>query len=345
MTPPMHQSKNVRIKPSFSIVAHDADTVELRHGVWNVRSYTLTDHARTGRLYGLLRGLDGTASRADVAKANGVTRAEVEALVDHLDQLGVIARAPETALDSYLESTGAYTTEAPVPPVVVLGGYALAAATARVLDGSLPGGVEVAGEDDPLHRALLEADPVALEDGLTFERFTERFEPWRGKVLVHVAEEPHPLRLSVLNRIALALRTPWIQAAVDGPMLLIGPAFSPPASACFACFETRVLMNLRESAAYQRYKDALVRRSIRAGEPPTLDALRALVAGHVGLEALNLALTGTTTTLGKVLGIYVPTMEIAYSEVLRLPGCRACGPVPEREATELYFDVRRWIDA
>ncbi|MFF5207635.1 TOMM precursor leader peptide-binding protein [Streptosporangium sp. NPDC000396] len=341
----MQQSKNIRIKPSFSVVAHDADTVELRHGVWNVRSYTLTDHARTGRLYGLLSGLDGSTGRAEVAKANGVTRAEIEALVDHLDQLGVIARGPETALDAYIESTGAYVAETPAPPVVVLGGAALADATARVLDPSAPAGVEVAGEDDPLHRALLEADLVELEDGLAFERFVERFEPWRGKLLVHVAEEPHPLRLSVLNRVALALRTPWIQAAVDGPMVMIGPSFFPPTSACFACFETRVLMNLRESAGYQRYKDALVRQSIRVGRPPTLDALRALVAGHVGLEALNLALTGSTTTLGKVLGIYVPTMEIAYSEVLRLPGCRACGPVVEREATELYFDVRRWIDA
>ncbi|GGK75149.1 hypothetical protein Sme01_50770 [Sphaerisporangium melleum] len=340
----MQQSKNVRIKPSFSVVAHDADTVELRHGVWNVRSYTLTDHARTGRLYGLLSGLDGSAGRAEVAKANGVTRAEIEALVDHLDQLGVIARGPETALDAYIENTGAYLAETPAPPVVVLGGSALAEATAGILAPSAPAGVEVAGEDDPLNRALLDADLVALEDGLAFERFAERFEPWRGKLLVHVAEEPHPVRLTVLNRIALALRTPWIQAAIDGPMVMIGPTFFPPTSACFACFETRVLMNLRESAGYQRYKDALVRRSIRSGTPPTLDALRAVVAGHVGLEALNMALTGSTTTLGKVLGIYVPTMEIAYSEVLRLPGCRACGPVVEREATELYFDVRRWID-
>lgn len=341
----MQQSKNVRIKPSFSVIAHDADTVELRHGVWNVRSYTLIDHARTGRLFNLLSGLDGTTSRADVAKANGVTRAEVEALVDHLDQLGVISHAPETALDGYLESTGSYTAETPATPTVVLGSGPLAAATVRVLATSAPGGVEAAGEDDPLHRELLNADPTALEDGLEFERFVERFEPWRGKLLVHVAEAPHPLRLSVLNRVALALRTPWIQAAIDGPMVLIGPSFFPPTSACFACFETRVLMNLRETAAYQRYKDALVRQTIRVGEPPTLDALRALVAGHVGLEALNLATTGSTTTLGKVLGIYVPTMEIAYSEVLRMPGCRACGPVVQREATELYFDVRRWIDA
>ncbi|GII60439.1 hypothetical protein Skr01_05240 [Sphaerisporangium krabiense] len=340
----MQQSKNVRIKPSFSVVAHDADTVELRHGVWNVRSYTLTDHARTGRLYGLLTGLDGTTGRAEVAKANGVTRAEVEALVDHLDQLGVIARGPETALDAYIENAGAYVAEAPAPPIVVLGGGPLAAATARVLEPSAPGGVEVAGEDSAPYRALLEADLVALEDGLAFERFAERFEPWRGRLLVHVAEEPHPLRLSVLNRIALTLGTPWIQAAIDGPMVLIGPSFHPPTSACFACFETRVLMNLRESAGYQRYKDALVRRAVRAGEPPTLEALRAMVAGHVGLEALNLALTGYTPTLGKVLGIYVPSMEVAYSEVLRLPGCRACGPVTQREATELYFDVRRWID-
>ena len=34
---------NVRLKRHYSLIAHSPDTVELRHGVWNPTSVTLTD--------------------------------------------------------------------------------------------------------------------------------------------------------------------------------------------------------------------------------------------------------------------------------------------------------------
>ena len=66
-----------------------------------------------------------------------------------------------------------------------------------------------------------------------------------------------PLQLRLLNQISLALGIPWMHAAIDGPFLLIGPCFVPHRTSCYACFETRVTMNLRESASYQQYKSAL----------------------------------------------------------------------------------------
>nr|WP_225956101.1 TOMM precursor leader peptide-binding protein [Amycolatopsis lexingtonensis] len=165
-------------------------------------------------------------------------------------------------------------------------------------------------------------------------------------MVVHATEAVHPLRLAVLNRLALALGTPWLQSAVDGPLLLVGPTFVPDSSACFTCFETRVVMNLREAASYQRYKQALAKaQEVTGTAAEGLGVLTSLVASHTALEAVNFAVTGSTSTVGKVLGIYLPSMEVAYSEVLRLPGCPSCGAVPERDGTELYFDVRRWVDA
>jgi hypothetical protein len=58
------------------------------------------------------------------------------------------------------------------------------------------------------------------------------------------------------------------------------------------------------------------------------------------MEALNFALAGTSFTVGKVLCVYLPTMEFTYNEVLRVPGCTACGSAPERDDRELYFDIR-----
>ncbi|CAL9535381.1 TOMM precursor leader peptide-binding protein [Streptomyces sp. enrichment culture] len=345
-------SRTVRIKSVYSVVPHDRNTVELRSGVWSPQSITLVDHSGGGRLSALVTGLDGTRDRAQLAKEAGVTRTELEALIDHLDQLAVLEHGPSTALDAFLDRMASGRVErAAFPNVKLLGGSAAAAQVSQLLGVHEQLTVGGPDEEDRLV-ALLDDCPLdVLEDGLAFERFVENFEDWRGCLLVHAADAVHPLRLAVLNRVALALETPWIQAAVDGPLLLVGPTFVPDSTACFTCFETRVVMNLREGAAYQRYKQALA-APVNGGpangqstDDGCAGVLSSLLASHTALEAVNMAVTGTTSTVGKVLGIYLPSMEMVYSEVLRLPGCPSCGAVPERDGTEVYFDVRRWIDA
>ncbi|MFE0100724.1 TOMM precursor leader peptide-binding protein [Streptomyces sp. NPDC059009] len=341
-------SRTVRIKSVYAVVPHDRNTVELRSGVWNPQSITLVDHSGAGRLSTLVSGLDGTRDRSQLAKEAGVTRTELEALIDHLDQLAVLEHGPSTALDAYLDRTATGRVErAATESVRILGGGSSAAQVAALLGTHEQ--LTVSGPEDSAEQLrLLDQCPLdTLEDGLAFERFAEQFEDWRGCLLVHIGDAVHPLRLATLNRVALALGTPWIQAALDGPLLLVGPTFVPDSTACFTCFETRVVMNLREGAAYQRYKKALA-----SAEGPLAEhgdggtgVLTSLLASHTALEALNMAVTGATSTVGKVLGIYLPSMEMVYSEVLRLPGCPSCGTVPERDGTEVYFDVRRWIDA
>lgn len=341
------RSKELRLKREFSVVAHSPDVIELRSGVWNTRSITLTDQAGQGRLYDLLVGLDGTASPREVAKRAGVSRTDVEALLDRLRQLGAVEPGPSSALDAYLElvwplrAAGGERPE--VPPVVVLGAGALAERIAAELAGSVPA-VTHAGPTDACLRALAATELGTLDDTLAFTDRLTAFEGWRGSVLVHAEEVVDPARLTVLNRITLALRVPLLHVAIDGPFVFVGPFVVPWSSACYECFETRVAMNLRESAGYQKYKDALVRAAVRLGEPPALEPVRSLAAAHAALEVVTYAHTGAACTVGKVLGVYLPSMEIAYNEVLRLPGCAGCGSLPERDAGELYFDVRAWLD-
>lgn len=339
----------MRIKPTYSVISHDPNTVELRSGVWNPQSFTLVDHSGAGRLTALVRGLDGTRDRAELAKQTGVTRTELEALIDHLEQLSVLEHGPSTALDAFLDRTaggGAQIEQVAIDVVRVLGDGASATQVAGLL-GEHEQLRLLTPDDHARQLEILDDCPLeVLEDGLAFERFVESFEDWRGCLLVHVSDTVHPLRLAVLNRLALALELPWIQAALDGPLLLVGPTFVPGSTACFTCFETRVVMNLREAASYQRYKQALANASgVAATRAGCGGVLSALLAAHTALEGVNMAVTGTTSTVGKVLGIYLPSMEMVYSEVLRLPGCPSCGSVPERDGAELYFDVRRWVDA
>jgi thiazole/oxazole-forming peptide maturase SagC family component len=153
----------------------------------------------------------------------------------------------------------------------------------------------------------------------------------------------NPILFQTLNRVCLELCIPWIHSAVDGPFLFIGPIFVPYRSACYECFEARVIMNLRENASYQRYKQAIVEGHIKFGRLPIEPVLSGLLASHTALETLNFVQTENSFTVNKVLAIYLPTMEFTFNEVLRVPGCTACSPSSERDDKELYFDVRALI--
>jgi hypothetical protein len=99
-------------------------------------------------------------------------------------------------------------------------------------------------------------------------------------------------------------------------------------------------MNLREAAVYQRYKNALVSSQVPGNGQSNSAVLASMLMSLTAMEALAFAATGDSTTLGSVLSIYLPTMEFSMNEVLRLPGCAACAPLPERDDEELYFDAR-----
>lgn len=345
----MNQQKNLRIKRHYSIIAHGPNIVELRYGVWNPISFTLTDEAESGHLYKLLNRLDGSLSSSELAKAQNISRADVEALLDHLIQLGVAETGSSTSLDHYLDDV--VPTLKPVDdkappdlPIVLMGDPDLTLEIQRYLKGSLiDTDITVVNAHDPAWLALSENDTSWLMNGITFQERVEIFEKWRNKFLILATKVINPILFQSLNRVCLEYRVPWIHSAIDGPFLFIGPIFIPHRSACYECFETRVIMNLRENASYHRYKQAIVEGIIKYGRLPIEQVLLGLLASHTALETLNFVQTENSFTVGKVLAIYLPTMEFTFNEVLRVPGCTACSPSSERDDKELYFDVRAFI--
>lgn len=335
----MSSNGHIRLKRQFSLVPHSPDEVELRAGVWNAVSYTLNDESQSGRLYRLLVRLDGTASPGEIAESEGVPHDDVESLIDHLSGLGVVEFGPTSALDHYLDTMVPWRAP-PEPgvtrPIVLLGEDDVSNEIDRLVRAMLP--------DSDIRRdrtapAGLDRHAGSLNDGIAFELGLEAFEHWRGVFVIAASSAVHPLRMRALNRVCLALDIPWLHAAVDGPFIFVGPLAIPRRSACYECLETRITMNLRESASYQRYKRALVEGKVRSGRCPLEPALAGLMASHVALEAINFLASGGGHTVSKTLAIHVPTMEFAFHEVLRAPGCAACGSIAERDDVELYFDM------
>jgi len=346
----MSDDGNLRIKQHFSVIPHSPDVVELRWGIWNPISLTITDETGSGLLYRLIRRLDGSVSARTLAREENVARSEVEGLIDHLIQLGAIDHGPTNALDHYIDNYAptmgatAAVGHPATPHLLILGDASPADEISRILEASLPlSTITRVSPDDPAWRVLSDRDTSWLLDGIEFHQRLPVFEQWKGSFIIFASRIMNPERYRVLNRISLALDIPWLHAAIDGPFLIIGPTVVPNRSACYECLETRVLMNLRDSAGYQRYKKALVEAELIQGSQPVLPPLFSLLASHVALEALNFALTGGAFTVSKVLAIHIPTMEFAFNEVLRVPNCGACGSSPERDDQSLYFDLRAFF--
>jgi bacteriocin biosynthesis cyclodehydratase domain-containing protein len=336
-----------RIKRSFTVVAHSPDEVELRAGVWNTTSHVISDSSGSGRLLDLITRLDGSNSPADLTAEGRSTPEEVADLLAHLRELGAVEDSPQSALDHYLDEHAHLlrgTRAATAPTVRLLGDPDLVGPLAQQLAATDPKLAVLDATDETAQRLLDDPDTTWVEHPL---RLAERLEPlahWRDSLLVWVGSRIDPVRCAVLNRMSLHLDMPWIHGAIDGPFLHIGPTFLPGHTACYACYETRVLMNLTAADSYLRYKNALAAAAVSGGRMPLLPALTGLLTSYLALDVVNYAHTGAAFTASKVLAMYLPTWETTVNEVLPVPGCPACGPVSQRDDFALHFDVRAWLN-
>jgi bacteriocin biosynthesis cyclodehydratase domain-containing protein len=347
---PLSLDGAVRLKPHYSVIAHAADVVELRSGVFSPVSFTITDDARAGTLYRVLDGLREGGALAEISARSGAPLDEVRRLAGQLAELDALEDGPSTALGYYLERlvptlAGRAAARPAPPPALLLGEGALTGLLRGHLSDALPDlRVDELGPDAPAWDALRRVSASLTRDGLAQEQALEAFSGWRGRYVVYIATALDPLALRALNRVCVALDIPWLSAVLDGPSLYVGPTFAPGRSACYECFEARVLMNLREDASYLRYKRALVEGRVRHGRIPVASIISGLLASHAAFEAANFLATAATFTVGKALAIHLPTMEVAFSEVLKVPGCGACGASLDREARDLYLDARALLD-
>src|SRR2546423_266646 len=70
----MERNGHPRVKRCYTIVGHGPDRVELRSGVWNPTSFSISDASASGHLYRLVSRLAGVASQA--ARDGSVDHAE-----------------------------------------------------------------------------------------------------------------------------------------------------------------------------------------------------------------------------------------------------------------------------
>lgn len=328
-----------RIPRSLSSVHHSPDIVEFRRGVWNATSHVVRDQGGADQLSRVIRLLDGTRTTAEVALQCGVPREAVEGVVDHLLAQGLVETSAGSYLDHLVDLLGTRRAGTPTQRRIHVVGDSLAVRIAALLEETEPELTTSTNPHPTQELDRLATDDTWLGNGLEQTRALEPFASWAGSLVILADDVVDPHRSRALNRAALAHEFPTLHVALDGPFVLVGPLVVPDASACWECFETRLVMNLRDAAVYFGYKEALARGNVEGGADP-VPVVASLAASLAVTDALSFVTTDEAVTINHAWSIFLPTMEIASHELLRVPGCAGCGAVPERDDADLYFDLR-----
>lgn len=331
-----------RISPHWTVVPHGANNVECRFGIWSPTTYLLRDDSSTGTLYKIIRSLDGTKTESEIAAEHGIGREALSEIIGELDSVGILTRGPVSGLDSYLNEVAlplGKNPDATLRPMIFLGDHDLISATRQIVYSTFAERVPISDPGVESIALLNDLDTGWLYDALEFERHLDTFIGWGDHFIVLLSRGVNPLVPKILNRVTRRLCVPWLNATLDGPFIHIGPLTNLPSGSCYECFETRVLMNLRNAESYVRFKSAFATREMVLGTPPILPVLDSIISSLTAFEIMNFQLAGRCFTQGKVLSIHLPTMETAFNDVLQMPGCPGCGPVAGRDDEALSFDI------
>ncbi len=212
--------------------------------------------------------------------------------------------------------------------------------------------VGMLGYDEYMHLKVWMTDDleVLLRKDLTFrvaaidtqkeiEREADRF--LNFDVIAVLTTHPNPFFLRNVNRIMTHLKKPWILGTLDGPFVLLA-TFVPFQTACFECFEIRVMTRMHYLNEYKKFVDKFQKArplERKVGSIPIMHLLSAVTLN----ETLLMGTSGYGHFVGRLLSIYLPLFEVQVQDILRFPTCPACGHAAKTRMRELYFDMRKVI--
>lgn len=319
--------------PGITLIPYSLDRVEIRKGVWNSDSMIIEDDDATGTLWPTIELLSRGAEYSQIlSQVDGLTHEALTDLVDYLKSIGAMLLED---LDARVGKTSR--------PIWILSDNAILAETIGKIVSVDDIEVTVISEDSlPTNNLFSSFRLEDLGDELKLERIsgelTEAFSSCPDVFLVVALTQNNPALLRVLDQIARKVGLSWLHATVDGPALYVGPFVVPNRTVSYRTFERRVAMNLREHQSYVSWIRASSEGSARTINSKIDSTTLHLLASLVANEAGKIATKGLATTRNKVLSIYLPTMEIAYNDIL--PMAVFDGDSQFNSAPDLYYDIR-----
>jgi len=173
-----------------------------------------------------------------------------------------------------------------------------------------------------------------------FDELLQMLKPYG--CLVGCLERPHIAFLRNLNRGLVQTSQAMSLALLDGPFTTL-LTIKPPETACFECFENRLLARLEEMSSYQQFVD-YTRKLPKVHTPAHVSPLMHSLASQALFEGFLISKVGKAKFAGRVLNTYLPIMEIQVQNLLRVPYCPACGFISESRMDEMYSSSSKLIE-
>lgn len=146
-----------------------------------------------------------------------------------------------------------------------------------------------------------------------------------------------------INRLSINKGVPVTLAFIDGPTINL-LSTKPYKTGCLECFERRALSRLEDHVQYARFIEETRAEMGTTKKNQSSVLLMDLLANLSFAEGFMYSVIGASRFAGRLLSIYLPTLEIQMQNILRAPFCEACGTVSKAQFRELNISSRKIID-
>lgn len=180
-------------------------------------------------------------------------------------------------------------------------------------------------------------------DALKTEKALAKLDDMLGEYDAYVIslKHIHMKFIRNLNRYVLDKQKTMTVGMIDGPFVTVF-SISPPSTGCAECFEKRILARLEDHQLYERYVDTDDFGNTE-NNPANL-LLASMLTNLVISEAFLIKHYSMTKFEGRVLSVFIPTLEIQTQDLLRIPHCPACGYVSKAQFEEINLESRVMVD-
>ena len=347
------------LKDGVRILDNGADEIRLRKGIWNYEEAELDMQGFTEDFKKCFRAVMDALCTEEGFNAENVARYKLDATEEGtvyqvLEQLEAgnyltdkanrdLNRDISYAILGYaMDGSQGEVNEDTDGKILVISDCKYAKETATQMAATMKVTAEIMSDD--LYERLSKADLTTKTDGLHTAENMAAFAEELGKYSVIMAcfkNVPAKL-MHNLNRVALECRIPVVVAFVDGPMVSI-LSYKPFDVGCYECFENRSLARIQDHVLYHKFEMGSRARvgEDEAGIIPVINILANLALS----ESYLYLHFGSSRFEGRLLTIFVPTLEIQVQDVLRVPFCPACGMVAQEQLKEKNISTRALVDS
>ena len=322
-------ARAIRFAEAYGVFAFGPDDVEFRTGALSGAACVISDPERRGLLGSIIKRLLG-GDRAPIRPWNDAETELLEEIIPQLQDAGIIEADDAHRGVNVRTARSVPLLRKPVADahITLVGHGVLGEAIRQHLTQASFGSITMiqsssvakAGASKGIEQARSSAVPRP-QDANQWLEFAKDSD-W----IVAAQDCFEPEELTAINSAALQCSTPWSLVCLDGYEGWLGPTFVPGETACFSCFNRRLLAGAGETRHI--FMDPGV-KVYKVPSPwsvgPESSAWVGLLTSMFALELIA-AIQGHSFTLNNMLIVHRLNLTFQRESVLRLPRCPDCSP-------------------